>query len=341
MKHTKKLLCVLLSLVMIVGIFGAGTMSASAKGKYYEQKSQFNSQNYTCYNFSSDYYVTEKNGKFYVYGSLGGKLKKKISIQCDYSDSFAIKGKYIYYVNYAKHGIYRVSTNGKNRKKLASLPDDNGNFIYDIYLFIAKDKVFYTVTKISYNGKSSAKSLYKVSLNGKGKKKIDSASSDAYSNGDYLYYLKKGKLVRYGIKNGKKKTYSASKSLKNYSIANMQGNSLYLKKTNSSDKTTVYKMSVKDKKVKKIVSFYTDEPIHDLIVYNSKVYLSTGTGAGNGIASVSSKGKLNYKYYDKYDEAGDCLGFYKNYITVNNYTYNSKTYEQIKTKDKKIVKIDK
>ena len=348
----KKVLCLILSMSIFVGAFCTSSMSVYAKEKYYEQKSQYNSQAYLQENFSNNYYVRSLSGKFYVYDKLGGKLKKKISLNGDYfCESFAIRGKYIYYVNRSNNGIYRVGVNGKNRKKLVSIPKTTNKYDYYATLIIAKDKVFYILEKINMDGKSMNISLNMVNLDGSNKKKIDSLTEyeKIYSNGNYLYYLKGKKLAVYNIKTGKKKTVSASKNLSKYCVINMQGNVLYLAKYNKNYECCVYKMSVKDKKIKKITKFIFSScdndnaylPVPRILVYNDVTYITTAQNHGCRIASVGKNGKLNYKKYRKKYYYLNYIGFYKGSIIGEDFYKDTDKYVDKIYKVKRLITIDK
>lgn len=325
MNNKKRILSLLLALLMMCTSFSAFSTAAYAanKTKYYDQKVQYNSQSASC-NFDSKHYVEyrrDKN-KIYVYNSLGGKVKKKISTSNKFVMRLVIKGKYIYFSDY-DGGIYRVGIDGKGMKKIL-----NGGYDF----IIAKDKIIYGV--IDY--KSKKVNIYSTNMSGKSKKKIGTTGSWSkfFTCGDNLYFISGKKLCVYNLKKNKKKTYSADKSLASYTLVSMQGKTLYFAKETGFDdavKSSFYKMDVSKRKVKKIIGTKKMVYGNTALVYKDAVYELSGNCYGNFV-KITDKKKKQYgnALYEACSQA-----FYKDTVIASKVDRNENILGY-----KKVVKVD-
>ena len=129
----------------------------------------------------------------------------------------------------------------------------------------------------------------------------------------------------------------------------MQGNVLDLAKYNKYDECCVYKMLVKDTKIKKITKFIfsscdndnADLPIPSILVYNDVTYITTAQNHGCRIASVGKNGKLNYKKYRKKYYYLNYVGFYKGSIIGEDFYKDTDKYVDKIYKVKRLITIDK
>lgn len=317
MNNKKRILSLLLALLMMCTSFSAFSTAAYAanKTKYYDQKIQYNSQSASC-NFDSKHYVeaqyNDKTNKeiMYVYSSMGGKIKKKISVPKDGTvTGLVVKEKYIYFsINTSKNDgeLYRVGLDGKGKKRIIK---GNESFI------IAKNKIIYGVT----DRKNRKVTIYSTNMNGKSKKKIGTTNEHCkyFTYGDNLYFISGKKLCSYNLKKNKKKMYSADKNLSSYKFLSMQGKTIYLGKQKGYDgeydmRSTFYKMDLSKKKVKKIIGqkrMYGKTAL----VYSNTAYEIDGMSYGQFIKVTNKKKVTNDNYW--------CLvhsqAFYKNYVIAN------------------------
>ena len=137
----KKLLSILLSALILSTAFVI-VPSTFAKSK-----------NSATYNASSTIYgnpystVYRKGNK--ILSKVGNKEVTLVNISSEIYADFYVKGKTVFYTTVESKNLYRVSTNGKNKKKIAN---NIGNLIsgYNNYTIAQKGKV---INKIDANGK--------------------------------------------------------------------------------------------------------------------------------------------------------------------------------------------
>lgn len=111
------------------------------------------SKNSATYNASSTIYgnpystVYRKGNK--ILSKVGNKEVTLVNISSETYADFYVKGKTVFYTTDESKNLYRVSTNGKNKKKIAN---NIGNLIsgYNNYTIAQKGKV---INKIYANGK--------------------------------------------------------------------------------------------------------------------------------------------------------------------------------------------
>ncbi len=326
----KRIISILLAIVISVCSLSIGASSAfAADSKYNAQKQQYNAQNSdfnfgTSGNVKSFYNIDSRTFCLNYSGYVAKKGKTIASIKWDSGsiDNLFMYNNYIYYVRANK--IMRCKKDGSSKQTIVSFDEK-----YDASFIVYNGKIYYNLIKrkegyvtIEYTR------LYSASLKGKNKKLIaKTVKSNFYAYKNKLYFIRDGKLKCYNIKT-KKTSNVGSKSMKGKELCNMEGNNLYYYSLSGDwdNICNVYKINVSTRKVSKIKKFYVYDPIHSIMVSSSNIYLTTGTGAGNGFAKVNGS-SLNYNSYNsKYDSAGDSLAFYKNYIVVDNYVYKNYSY---------------
>lgn len=319
-------------------------VSAKTKkaSKYDSQKAQYNMQNYTDYNYCKNKFVYARNGNIYISSSINKSAKKVTTYNGYYGDciNLAVTDKYIFYVDTDNHYIKRCNLDGTNKINIVAFPDNTSNYSYGCSFIIDGNKIIYTITEQEQDHYTITESkTYMDDLNGNNTIKVDdNIDGHIYTYNSKAYYIKNESLYQYDIsKNIKTRLLS---DLKNRHILGMEGSTLYIEYEPSYYKCGVEKINVSSpKKSVWVMGFTIDEPIHDLIVSGGKIYLTTGTGAGNAFAAVRNS-KLNYESYrKKYNTAGESLGFYKTGIFVDSYKYDS-TKDQYKFNSyKKLVEI--
>ena len=202
---TKKSLMIIavLSLVLVIGLTEAsfaGTVKARTSGHMVGTNGKI------------AYYAIgiDGGGPLYKYNSSTKKKKKIASGKWEWLN---LKGKYLYLCKNDFGGsegrctyVYRMKTNGKGKKKLASgsHPIVKGKYIY--YLGIKKKKNYDGVTV-----DDRVTGIYRMKLNGKGKKKLVSFSDYYYTlelamSGNKVLYLLEDGWYKYDPKT-KKQSY--------------------------------------------------------------------------------------------------------------------------------------
>ena len=323
----KKIISLLMALSIIVCSFAVGTGSAFAaqKVKYAAQKHQYNAQ-FSDFNFGPSgnakvYYSDDYEDSYLTYSGYLAKRGNTIDSVSGYSNNIEnlfIYNDYIYYTCDGK--IKRCKKDGSSKRTVLSY-GENTNASFIIY----NKKIYYKLVKYNDDYDIISSKLYSCSLTGKSKKLIASNVMSAfYAYYSKLYFVKGNRLKCYNIKT-KKTSNVTSKSMSGKNIINMEGNNLYYYTETGDFEATlkVYSINIKSKKVKKIKTFYSDEPIHSMYVSGTNVYVTSGTGAGDWFAKIKN-GQLNGDAYrSKYDTAGSSIPVYRNYVMVANFVYDS------------------
>lgn len=166
-------------------------------------------------------------------GNLSGNLNNR---------GFSVKsGSHVYYLGFEESktdGIYRVKTNGKDKKKIS---DD-----YGLYLNISGNYLYYLeASENNYNSYN----IVKMKTNGKDKEVVvegvDTSKITVVNN--YIYYFKNYQLYRVKT-NGKNKEQISNRSMENYEVI---GNSIYYSYMNDG-KYVIAKMKTNGDSVKRI-----------------------------------------------------------------------------------------
>ena len=327
-------------------ITGNASSYVSAKtkkaSKFDSQKAQYNMQNYTDYNYSKNKFVYARNGNIYISSSINKTAKKITTYNGYYGNciNLAVTDKYVFYIDTDNNYIKRCNLDGTNKINFVGFPDDTSYYMYSCSFIIDGNKIIYTITEKEKEYYTITESkTYMVDLNGDTTIKVDdNIDGHIYTYKSKAYFIKNESLYCYDIsKNIKTKLLS---NLKNRHILGMEGSTLYIDYEPGFYKCGVEKVNVSSPKESVwIMGFTHDEPIQDLIVSSGKIYLTTGTGAGNAFAAVRNS-NLNYdSYRKKYDTAGDSLGFYKTGIFIDSYKYDNTNGQYKFNGYKKLVEI--
>ena len=326
MKRLTSLLLAMVMLVTSLAVSGVNAFAAAAT-KYQQQKQQYNSQ-HTEFNFAPDKSVKmiydDAAGKYKAYYAKALTKKGKALFTAKSPTGVAISGDYIYYTDAKAGAIMRIKTNGKGKKTLIQVKK---NTYDEIKFLICGTRIVYNLIKYNADTGEIAKTkLYTATLKGKNIAKIaKNVKTDCYSYNGYLYFAKGKSLYRYSFSDGTLKTRNIGLSLAGATLVGMEDNTLYLHYVKDGTQHAFYRVDVEKQRYWKFCNLETKDPIHDLLVYERKVYAITGTGAGNGFAVVNNE-QLNYKpFEDLYDTGGESLGFYKNYVVLDNYAVSKKT----------------
>ena len=317
----KRVLSLILSICILVTAFAfTGVNAYAATSKYNEQKQQFNSQN-SAFNFDGNKYVRIKygNNKSEIYFASSFGKKEKLVTKESSAVYPTIKGDYVYWINYVKGAVMRCKTNGSGKKAIVKFDADNDGLLY----MISGKKLIYQINKYdseAYSLKSSK--LYTATLAGKNKKNIAKGLTGygMYTYKNKVYFMKSNKLYSYNFKT--KKTVMVKKGFKDMQLNGMEGANLYYIYYSSKGTTetyTVRKINVKTKKVTKIATVKSKNPVWSMITSASGIYVLTDDNdMGKKSFARFKGGKFDYETYDKkYDIAGDDMSFYKNFIVFD------------------------
>ena len=322
MKRFRKLLSVLISLCIIAASFAAFGMTANAKSKYNAQKQQYNSQ-FSSVNFCGNQFafVFYNEGEYELcYTPKYGGYDIPVYKTENYISSVSIKGKFVYFVDYTDGAICRIRKDGTGLKKLVSIDNAEQSINY----IISGKRLIYHIFEVDFGTYETTRSdIYTCTLAGKNKTRIvkNADLSSEFTYGNKLYYLKKSRVYSFSFKTNKS---TLVKRIPSGSYLNgMDGNILYYigygDSTDSGETVNCYKLNVSTKKKSKIGTVKCDgTSVHSMITTDDKVFVVTGTGAGDAFAQLR-KGKLDYKSFEsKYDMCADYMGYFKNKILIQN-----------------------
>ncbi len=326
----KKLISVVLSLMILVLSLSAGTsaMAAQSAAKYGFQKKQYNSQSST-FNFDGKKSVKlvydEAKNNYIVYLSNKVTKKGKVLFRTKDYTALAINGNYVYYAEPSKGAIMRRNIKTKKAKKLVSFKKKK----YNVQFLLCGERLVYNLKQYKNGGELKKSFLYVTNLKGKKPKLIaKNVDSNMFSYNFMLYFTKGKNLMRYSFKEGTLGKRNVGLDMTNAKLIGMENKTLYIAyiKGTAFNECNFYKADVEKQRYWKFESVKTDDPIHGLMVFESKAYITTGTGAGTAFAAVTGE-RADFQTYENRDftVCGDNLAFYRNSIVLDNYDVNSKT----------------
>ena len=324
----KKVLSIVLSIIILTLSLSAGisAFAADAAVKYDAQKQQHNAQ-VASFNYSGDktvkliYDFNADNYKVYY----SQKLTKKGKAIFTVSDitSLYIKGKYVYYADSAKGGIFRRRLDGKKVKTIVKFKKNK----YSVRFIIVGSRLIYNLYEYTQDEAFLKTKLYVSNVKGTDKKLIaKNVKSDFYMYKNMLYFIKDKELMRYDFKEGELKKRNVGLDLTGAELAGMENNILYVNyiKGDLDNICNFYRVDVENQKYWKYQSVEVKAPIHNATIYENKPYIVTGTSPVTEFAAVRGD-EADYKSYrKKYTAGGDSLGFLKNSIVLDNHKYSEK-----------------
>lgn len=255
-------------------------------------------------------------------GNLSGNLNNR---------GFSVRdGNYVYYLGFEENetdGIYRVKTNGKNKKKIS---DDyglylniSGNYLY--YLETSENNYnSYNIVKMKTNGQDKELivegvdtskitvinnwvyyfknyQLYRVKTNGKSKEQISNRSMENYEViGDFIYYsyMNDGKYVIAKMKtNGENVTRIDTEASKTFFVN--KNNIYYIRQNVDTNSYELYRIKTNGESKEKIADISGDVRLDTINFDGSKLYYTKTNEDGTlGIYSIKANGKDETKIVD-------------------------------------------
>ena len=158
---------------------------------------------------------------FYSYDGLWKMkkdgTKKTLISDMTYARYLNVVGKWIYYVNSIDNKIYKITTNGKDKTKLA---DERVG-----YMKVVKDWIYFQCVTFdtSGTGYSSDGPLYRMKIDGTNKVEMTNHSGSFVVQGDYIYYIKSensstGTMVRMKT-DGSEETEISTDRIMNFNVS--------------------------------------------------------------------------------------------------------------------------
>ncbi len=300
------------------------------------QKRQWNANNSAGFDYDADTFVYSQyhNGTYDIILKDASGNEKTIIKN---AGLFLINDDRIVYVKDKK--IYQCDLNGKNIRLFFD-PQIRDEY-FDVFMVpLGNNRIVVTVEIC--DGAGGTVSVYILELTSGKYTEVEFKSgfvSNFYTYGDFLYYQESDhspygistcneQLVKYNLNTGKKEYIDTN--FKDRTILGVFGNTLYsLKRPDpelmeedwiKSIAVPIYKLDLNTLEESIVNTYGSNEPVHDVLVYDDKVFFTTGTGAGNGFAVLEEKGELNYdnkKILDHDGLLGENLGLYGEYIICN------------------------
>lgn len=299
------------------------------------QKRQWNSNNSAGFDYDEDNFYYYKNVDKDTYEIILKKSSgEENTIVSNVSSSFVVNGGSLYYIKNKK--IYKSNLYGENEKVVFD-PQIKDNYIYIANLIPLDSYRLLVVIELG-DGAGGTAELDIININTGKCEKIDISGKYAgnyYTYGDFLYYQESDydfdsynyyndKLVRFNLNTNEKEYVDID--FDGRSIQGILGSYLYSTKRPDADliendwiksiTIPIYKLDLKTLKESVVDTYQSNEPVHGILIYNDKVFLSSGTGAGNGFA-VLEDGTLNYHNENVLDHPGllgDKMGIYNEYL---------------------------
>lgn len=302
------------------------------------QKRQWNANNSAGFDYDADTFVYSQyhNGTYdIILKDASGNEKTILNIS---TNLLVLNDDRLFYVDDKK--IYQCGLNGKNISLFFD-PKIKSEYFYISHLIpLGNNKLLFTVA--IGDGAGGTASVCILHLHSGEYMELDFHSNDVwnfYTHGDYLYYQESeydvytnkfygDKLIKYNLNSNKSEHVDIN--FEERSLKGVFGNTLYsLKRPDpelmeedwiKSIAVSIYKLDLNTLEESIVNTYGSNEPVHDVLVYDDKVFFTTGTGAGNGFAVLEEKGELNYdnkKILDHDGLLGENLGLYGEYIICN------------------------
>ena len=300
------------------------------------QKRQWNANHSSGFDYDKDnfaYCQYNNSGEYDII--LKNSAGEEKTIAKSTSNLLVINNENLIYAKDKK--IYKCDLSGEN-KQLFFDPKIEDEYFYLSHLVpVGNNKLVVTVSIGDSTGGTA--SAYILDLNSGKHIELEVKSNDAwnfYTSGDYLYY-QESEYDGYKFYDDKLIKYNLNTDMSEYVDINFEdrtlkgvfGNTLYsLKRPDpelmeedwiESIAVPIYKLDLNTLEESVVDTYQSNEPVHDVLLYDDQVFLTTGTGAGNGFA-VLENGELNHKNKNILDHdglLGENIGFHKEYIICN------------------------
>lgn len=302
------------------------------------QKRQWNANNTSGFDYDEEnfaYCQYDDSGECNII--LRNSAGKEKTIAKATSNLLVVNNDSLFYAKDKK--IYKCNLNGENKQLFFDPKLENEYFYISHLVPVGNNKLVVTVSIGDSAGGTAF--VYILHLNSGKHIELEIKSNDAwnfYTSGDYLYYQESefdvyinkfydDKLIKYNLNTDESEYVDIN--FEDRTLKGVFGNTLYsLKRPDpelmeedwiESIAVPIYKLDLNTLEESVVDTYQSNEPVHDVLVYDDQVFLTTGTGAGNGFA-VRENGELNYDNENILDYdgiLGENIGFYKEHIICN------------------------
>lgn len=269
------------------------------------QKRQWNAQNGKLDYSTDGHYIYTKfarqdeNYRYYyslILGDASGS--EKVLTEC--TEGFVFVGDRVYYCNIG--GLYSCNLDGGDQRKEMRFFYDYKNDYYYTHLIPLPNHQILCVTGIADAAGGTAQLvIYDTETSQSKKLDINYTYYDSFfTYGNDLYYRTSNyydeawgsnyALRKYDLTTGKESKIDLN--IDRTQFIGIFGDTMYF--ASSGDTKSIFKMDVRTGECTQLGTIQSDAPIHDLLVYHDQVFITSGTGAGDGFAVWNGK-EFDYK----------------------------------------------
>ena len=271
------------------------------------QKRQWNAQNGELDYSTDGHYIYTKfarqdeNYRLYyslILGDASGS--EKVLTEC--TEGFVFAGDRVYYCNAG--GLYSCNLEGGDQRKEMRFFYDYKNDYYYTHLIPLPNHQILCDTEIADGAGGTAQLLIYDTENSKSTK-IGSLKMDGYcsfyTHGDDLYMSgygydggrTDGTLFKYSLSTADMEVIDVDVFVKDFN--GIFGDVAYFTDSERGGKINIYKLDLTKNEGFTSFSVYDDdESMHDILIYRDQVFITSGTGAGDGFA-VWNGNEFDYK----------------------------------------------
>lgn len=271
------------------------------------QKRQWNAQNGELDYSTDGHYIYTKfarqdeNYRFYyslILGDASGS--EKVLTEC--TEGFVFVGDRVYYCNAG--GLFSCNLDGGDQRKEMRFFYDYKNDYYYTHLIPLPNHQILCDTEIADGDGGTAQLLIYDTENSKSTK-IGSLKMDGYcsfyTHGDDLYMSgygydggrTDGTLFKYSLLTADMEVIDVDVFVKDFN--GIFGDIAYFTDSERGGKINIYKLDLTKNEGFTSFSVYNDdESMHDILIYRDQVFITSGTGAGDGFAVWNGK-EFDYK----------------------------------------------
>lgn len=266
------------------------------------QKRQWNAQNGELDYSTDGHYIYTKfarqdeNYRLYyslILGDASGS--EKVLTEC--TEGFVFAGDRVYYCNAG--GLYSCNLEGGDQRKEMRFFYDYKNDYYYTHLIPLPNHQILCDTEIADGAGGTAQLLIYDTENSKSTK-IGSLKMDGYcsfyTHGDDLYMSgygydggrTDGTLFKYSLSTADMEVIDVDVFVKDFN--GIFGDVAYFTDSERGGKINIYKLDLTKNEGFTSFSVYDDdESMHDILIYRDQVFITSGTGAGDGFAVWNGK----------------------------------------------------
>lgn len=271
------------------------------------QKRQWNAQNAGLDYTTDGHYIYTKfarqdeNYRYYyslILGDASGS--EKVLTEC--TEGFVFVGDRVYYCNVG--GLYSCNLDGGDqRKEMRFFYDYKNDYCYTQLIPLPNHQILCD-TEIADGAGGTAQLLIYDTENSKSTK-IGSLKMDGYcsfyTHGDDLYMSgygydggrTDGTLFKYSLSTADMEVIDVDVFVKDFN--GIFGDIAYFTDSERGGKINIYKLDLTKNEGFTSFSVYDDdESLHDILIYRDQVFITSGTGAGDGFAVWNGK-EFDYK----------------------------------------------